>query len=76
MSDFLIIGDEGKAFVKNFNKTLDTGQAKKLYGTKGYYREGKRDYTAFRVNKEGKLVFYKGLQHEGDCRTKLKLKKL
>lgn len=70
----IVTGDTAKSLLK----TLLGKRTKKyssIKGLKAYFKVGKRDYTAFRINDNGILRVHENLQHEGDCRTRLKIKK-
>lgn len=75
MTDKVLIEQEGKDFIRSLRSKRHKVHTEHR-GTKGYYRVGKRNFTAFRVNDNGILRVYENLDHEGDCRRRLKLKQL
>lgn len=66
-----VLWDEAKALL---NQMRASSKLRKP-GTRGYFKVGKRNYTAFRVNEFHILRIFENLQHEGECITKLKLPK-
>ena len=71
----ILLEQEAKDFIFSIRKNLK-GVHKEHISTKGYYRVGKRNFTAFRINDNGILRLYENIDHEGDCRRRLKLKQL
>lgn len=71
----ILMGESGKELIKSLKKRRNQ-KFPDLKGTKGYYRVAPRNYTAFRINENGILRIYESIQHEGDCRTRLKLGQL
>ncbi len=71
----ILIGEPAKDLIRSLRKRRNQ-KFTEIKGTKGYYRVTPRNWTAFRVNENGHLRIYESIQHEGDCRTRLKLSKL